>query len=115
MTIKYRLPELLPGVDRVIWLDADTLILADITELWEVDLDGHWIGTTNGVLTDASMKILNRVTGGAYFWSAENSINAGVMLLDLRLMKTMNVGEILESWTYKHRCALGTPEQQAIA
>ena len=46
VTIKYGLPELLPGVDRVVWLDADTLILADITELWEVDLDGHWIGTT---------------------------------------------------------------------
>jgi hypothetical protein len=91
------------------------LIVSDITSLWEVDLEGHRIGTTNGVLTDASMKIYNRVTRGGPFWSAETSINAGAMLRDLRLMKSIKAGEILASWTCKHRQAIGTPEQQAIA
>lgn len=114
VTIKYRLPTLLPTVDRAIWLDADTLVVADITDLWETDLEGHWIGTTNCVLTKGSLRIFNRSTGGN-FQSPDQTVNAGVMLLDLRLMESMNVEQVLEDWTQEHQRTLGTPEQDAIA
>lgn len=114
VTLKYRFPELLANIDRVIWIDADTLVLSDITELWDVDLDGHWIGTTNCVLTDASLKIY-QITSRGFFWSAENTINAGVMVLDLMQMRTLNVQRVLEAWTYKFRKVLSLPEQEAIA
>jgi lipopolysaccharide biosynthesis glycosyltransferase len=39
------LTELLPsGIDRVVFLDADVLVLDDPTDLWTVELDGHPLG-----------------------------------------------------------------------
>ncbi|NIZ40198.1 glycosyltransferase family 8 protein [Entomospira entomophila] len=41
--VNYRglLPELLPDIDKIIYLDADTLVLEDISHLAELDLDDH--------------------------------------------------------------------------
>ena len=33
------LPRLLPHLDRAIWLDCDLLVEADVTDLWELDLE----------------------------------------------------------------------------
>lgn len=35
------LPELLPDLRKVIWLDADVVVAADLDRLWHTDLDGH--------------------------------------------------------------------------
>lgn len=34
--------DLLPGVDKVLQLDVDTIVLEDLTPLWNVDLTGKW-------------------------------------------------------------------------
>lgn len=34
--------ELLPDVDRVLSLDVDTVVLDDISPLWDIDLEGKW-------------------------------------------------------------------------
>ena len=34
-------PELLPQAERVIYLDADTVVTSSLRPLWELDLDGH--------------------------------------------------------------------------
>lgn len=37
------LPEILPNIDRVVYLDIDTIVLGDVTELARVDMAGHAI------------------------------------------------------------------------
>lgn len=114
VTLVYYLPELLPHLDRVIFLDADTLVLRSIAELWELDLEGHWIATTPAVLDDESLERYHSVTEGR-FWSAEQTINAGVMIFDLRRMAAQGVTKVLDEWTTRHQEKLHLPEQEAIA
>ena len=38
------LPELLPDIDRVIYLDSDILVTADLRELYDTELDGKLLG-----------------------------------------------------------------------
>ena len=38
------LPNLLPEVDRVLYLDYDTLVLGDLTTMWHSDLAGNFFG-----------------------------------------------------------------------
>lgn len=38
------LPELLPNLDRILYLDADTLVINDLNPLWQTDLQGAFIG-----------------------------------------------------------------------
>lgn len=35
-------PELFPGIDRILQLDVDTVVMDNIDELWEIDLTGKW-------------------------------------------------------------------------
>jgi lipopolysaccharide biosynthesis glycosyltransferase len=73
-----------PQVDKVIWLDCDTLVLGDLSELWGMSLDGRTalacrdplvprLGSSFGV---AAWRELNLPAGDPYF-------NAGVMLIDI--------------------------------
>src|SRR5947209_9425322 len=49
---RVRLPELLPEVQRVLYIDADTLITAAIEDLWATDLDGALVGAVTNPLYD---------------------------------------------------------------
>ena len=77
-TATYRrvfLPELLPELDRVIYIDADTVVPGDLRALWNTDLAGKAIGAAR----DPWM-VTNEVIRGEF---PDGYFNAGVMLADL--------------------------------
>ncbi len=61
-------------VDRVLYLDADTIVLSDIRELLAADLSGKTLAGV-GDYEESEM---------ARYWSISQYINSGVMLMDLR-------------------------------
>lgn len=80
------LPTLLPGLDRVLWLDADTIVLDSIVPLWEWNVSGRPLAACpNPVLYSfrALMGELNISDRTKYF-------NSGVMLLNLEFMRSEN-------------------------
>lgn len=77
------LAQLLPDVDRAIWLDSDVIVLDSIRELWTLDLGNNVLAACpNAVLyTFADMvRELGIADRRQYF-------NSGVMLLNLRQMR----------------------------
>ena len=66
------------------------------------------------VLNDESLQEYASTSWGRY-WSAEQTINAGIMLMDLQLMRTLGVTRQLEVWTEAYQDRLKLPEQEAIA
>ncbi len=86
------LPELLPQhLDRVLFLDADTLVLDDLTKLWESPLGDHpmgaaqdtaipYCGSPRGVKQEAA-----GIPGDAVY------VNCGVLLIDLPLWRKRDV------------------------
>lgn len=86
---------LLPQLDRVVYLDCDTLILKDLSELWDTDMHGMPIGAVNDLRSDKYGRALGITVGNTY-------INSGVLLMDLktyrqnqcaeRLVKALSVG-----------------------
>ncbi|GLY06985.1 MULTISPECIES: glycosyltransferase [Actinoplanes] len=68
---------LLPSVltdRRVIYLDADTLVRADLGRLWDLDLRGAPVGAVNDPL------------------GADGTFDAGVMLIDLEAWRAVDAG-----------------------
>ncbi|MCW2990504.1 MAG: ral stress protein [Solirubrobacterales bacterium] len=49
MWYRILLPELLPDVERVLYLDVDTLALDSIAPLWDVDLDGALVAAVTNL------------------------------------------------------------------
>lgn len=77
------LPELLPDVDRLLYLDVDLLVLGPIVALREVDLSSSYLGAvTNVFVTDHGHipEALGLAGPGSYF-------NAGVLIMNLAAMR----------------------------
>ncbi|MDW3023794.1 glycosyltransferase [Ligilactobacillus salivarius] len=78
---RFILADLLPSLDRIIYLDVDTLVLRDLTELWRTDLEGKFIGVVKDVLNVAPKIVSERKS---YF-------NSGMLLMDLNLFRKYNI------------------------
>lgn len=103
------LPELLPEVERVLYLDADVIAVDDLRPLWETDLEGNWVGAVTNVF---QLDHLHRpwelgIDPREYF-------NSGVLLMDLEAMRREGVATSLA----EHARGLGPdtmwPDQDAL-
>lgn len=59
----------LPNLDKVLYLDADTMVRGSLHELWETDLQGKMLGMAMGCIP-------------------EYGYNSGVILMDLKKMRS---------------------------
>jgi lipopolysaccharide biosynthesis glycosyltransferase len=81
----YRLyfPEILPDLEHLLYLDGDTVINGDISELWNIDLGKH----TVGVVVDSYNQCLIERNKAINFNDEDLYFNAGVMLINLKRFK----------------------------
>src|SRR3954454_22448571 len=49
MWLRIFLPDLMPDADRVLYLDADTLVVDSLAPLWDTDLTGCALGAVTNV------------------------------------------------------------------
>lgn len=84
---RFYLPELLNGINKVLYIDVDTIICDDLAKLYDVDLGNYLIG---GVL-DRAVTVCNfgdfykakEVLKAIGYLDFSNYINAGVLLFNL--------------------------------
>jgi len=77
------LPELLPELDRILYLDADTLVLQDLSPLWRTELGENLLGAVAQHRLMEGGECLDRPdlsTDAGYF-------NSGVLLMNLQAMR----------------------------
>lgn len=83
---RFFIPEMFPDLDKALYIDADTILLADIAELYRYNLGNNLIGAVQDQLvlnTDVYGKYVENVldiSQAAYF-------NAGVVLLNSELLR----------------------------
>ena len=86
------LPYLIPNEEKVLYLDCDIVVLEDVAHLFDIDIKDNAIG---GVLDIAdNWKCRDNATGLAAYRlgklnmeDAENYVNAGVLLLNLKFFR----------------------------
>jgi len=104
------LPELLPAVDRVLYLDCDTIAMDYLDELWATDLEDHWLAAVTNVFEPWSAHRpaeLGLPGPEAYF-------NSGVLLLNLGQMRRDRRGEALRELVRTRGEELLWPDQDAL-
>lgn len=103
------LPELLPDVEHVLYLDADVIAVDDLGPLWETDLGDRWVAAVTNVF---QLDHLHRpwelgIDPREYF-------NSGVLLMNLEQMRRDGRGEAL----VEHARGLGAdtmwPDQDTL-
>jgi lipopolysaccharide biosynthesis glycosyltransferase len=103
------LPDLLPSLDRVLYLDSDLLVTGDLRPLWATGLDGHYLGAVTNVLepeTEHHPAELG-IAPDTYF-------NAGVLLMNLAEMRRDGCTETLRSYSAEHAAELMWRDQDAL-
>lgn len=102
------LDKLLPeGIDRIIYLDGDTIVRMSLKELWETDMGDSAVGgSIEPTVNHEQLEYLNMI-GIPY-------INAGVMLINLKKWRDQKVGERIISFYKAHGGNLFANDQDAI-
>ena len=85
---RYMIPEVLPNVDRVLYLDGDTIVNGDISELFDIDLTNFYCAGVSDIYMESVGYKRTLGLSGLY-------INAGVILFNLDEMRKRNIAEKL--------------------
>jgi lipopolysaccharide biosynthesis glycosyltransferase len=105
------LPELMPDTERVLYLDADTIVMDSLEPLWELDLTDKLVGAVTNVFQ-------RFVAGRREPFEIERSdppyFNSGVLLLNLELMRSTEARDQLLAYARAHRDVKGWPDQDAL-
>lgn len=104
----YRLfaPSIFAAYDRIIYLDADLTLLADVAELYHEETGENWLAgcTDLGIVGDSA-----RQCSRSYFLNTigvadiMQYVNAGVLLFNLRQMREHNVEQSCVEAALTHR------------
>jgi Glycosyl transferase family 8 len=111
-SIWYRtlLPELLPDLERVLYLDSDTIVIESLAPLWASDLRDDYIAAVTNVFKAnraGRLATLGLEPSHAYF-------NTGVLLMNLAALRRDDCMETLRDWARQHPDRLLWPEQDAM-
>jgi len=104
------LPELLPEVQRVLYLDCDTLVVDGVDSLWELDLRGHYLAAINDVPGPGAedwVRELGIPAGTRYF-------NSGVLLMNLETMRADRMTERLAEFGRANAGRLRRSDQDTL-
>lgn len=91
------LATILPDEKRVLWLDIDTIVDEDISDLFEIDLNGYYYA---GVLEPTKSKDIFRY------------VNTGVLLCNLELLRAMDKEK--ELIAFLNVCKLTWADQEVV-
>lgn len=111
ITCYYRLliPSLLKGIDKAIYLDCDTIVLKDLKEMWNIDIDDFaWAGVRDRI--NDYIRVYNRLD----FPLKYGYFNDGVMLLNLDVMRKVDIISISKKLTKNIPLALKNHEQDIL-
>ena len=110
---RYFIPELLPNVPKILYMDVDIIVNKDIHELYNQELSGYPIGSVledfyEGNYTTLKQHIWPNYQGGDQYF------NAGVLLLDMQKLKEINFTEKAVNLTIQLFDKLSCPDQDIL-
>ena len=85
---RYMIAEVLPNIDSVLYLDGDTIVNGDISELFDTDLTNCYCAGVSDIYIESVGYKKTLELDGLY-------INAGVILFNLDEMRKTNIAEKL--------------------
>lgn len=99
------LSELVPNLDKIIWLDGDTLVFHDLNDMFNINMSGYYY---KGFL-DNNIDALKNL--GIY---NDHYICAGVMLINLKELRENNMVEKFQEFIEKNNDKLVQHDQTVI-
>lgn len=103
------LPELLPELRRVLYIDADGLVAARLDELWNYELEGNLVGAVTNPLYAG---MVPRIVSDLGLPGPSSYFNSGVLLMDLDGWRAADTSRAVFEFARSHPIAW--PDQDAL-
>lgn len=104
------LPKILPdNIHRVLYLDADTLVAGNISDLFSIDMTDKAIGGAIDILS-----FVPRTFERCMYEQEKQYICAGVMLMNLDFWRTNNLTDRIIKWGRDNDARIQFPDQDTI-
>ena len=100
---RLKLSQFLPKVDRVIYLDCDTIVRKSLNDFYNIDLEDNYMA---GVI-DARVKYKPK-------WKNSSYVNSGGLLMDLDKIRQDDVEAKFLKYTIEHSDEIKTGDQDII-
>lgn len=106
---RYKIAELCPDIDKIIYLDCDIIVKQSLAELFKQDLTNYYVAGVEDV--------------GYYYWKNYNPqfiykegfyINAGMLLINLDQWRTNNLFHKLVDFTIQNAKKIAIGDQDVI-
>ena len=86
---RFFLPQLFPNLDKIIYIDADTIVLKDVSKLFTIDIANNYIGVTRDceIIRSSNLygeKYSDYFTKILGLKNIKNYFQAGVMIVNLK-------------------------------
>lgn len=88
--IKFFLPQILKNEEKILYIDDDTIIQNDLTEVFNTDITKFYAGVIKDTFTITSKEYIKK-----YNLNCVDYFNSGVMLLNLSRLRNENVPQKL--------------------
>ena len=86
---KFHIPQILKEIDKVIYLDGDIIVNSDLYELYSIDLSNKYVGVVKDICGAIKRHYRSFIKNKIFYF------NSGVMLMNLKEMRTNNITEKL--------------------
>ena len=116
ITIYYRLflPDMFPEYDKGIYIDSDIIVPGDISELYNIDLEGNLIGAIADTSTCNIPPFRLYMEEAIGIKPAEKYINSGVLLMDFKQLREVELANNFLRLYDKYHFDTVAPDQDYI-
>ena len=110
---RFFIPLLKPKLDKVIYLDVDIVVLGDIQNLYNIDLEEHFLGAVPEYFpTDCQIKIAKNLN--IKYNENKQFFNAGILLINSKRWREDNIIEKLFEIQSKYSHKLTNGDQDIL-
>ena len=95
------------NIDKILYLDGDTIIRGNLSDLWKVNLDSYVIGASIEPTIDKKRRIDLGLEKYPYY-------NSGVLLINLKKWREENIGNKIIDFYRKNNKKMFAPDQDAL-
>ncbi len=104
---RFQIPELCPDLNKIIYLDSDTLVRKSLLSLWQMDIRNKVIA---GV--EDSRNVKNHIS--RLKMKDKSYFNAGVLLLNLKKLRKIAPFQKIKEYVLKHKDILKYNDQDML-
>lgn len=108
--LRLNLPSLLPGTDKILYLDGDVIVEKDLTDLYNTEMGSNYICAAKDTTPIYHAALLKKLGIGAGHWY----FNSGVTLLNLKMLRSISLKDKVGYFVEHFYDSITSPDQDAL-